>query len=546
MNKNVLRKLLLVALITALFALVLTACRGDGGTEGGLAADVEGEITIMTWSGDGSVIRDAGRSTLTPEEISNVYVASLIATARAFNEIYPNVVINFYASAGGSGYWDQRREDFALVNGRFPDIFKSVNLVADAQRGLIADLSVFADDPRMQRINPTVREKFTRHGFIFGFPLESIPWGVYVNRELAEQNNIPIPRPDWNIDEYTAFVTNTDHRTFWGAHDAPHEFLDMMTHYTHYTMIRPGPGGVPHVNLEADAIRHILSYVPQWSTATIRDLDRMGQLPAGVRDQFHWWRIMFFSGNGILSTHTNPWELGNVASVAPGVALAAVSNDWDYFPFPSTPYRGNTIRMLYTPWAIYNYAEGEHEMTPEQRAQLDLSFAFMMFYMTDNRAWEARANQRQVVGTDENYNPIIGTRIFTNFPIVTGADFDFQMQTMFSTDSFSQLADADRFPGFHKVLDIMQNGDTVGAHGIAFPRYVEVGGYMVGVIHEWELAAHYNLAIYFAGVHIHEPQWLDNVLARLPEWNRLSNERLALADQQLRESLTRWYGITFD
>ncbi|MCL2362817.1 MAG: hypothetical protein FWC73_13515, partial [Defluviitaleaceae bacterium] len=45
---------------------------------------VVGEITIMTWGGDGQVWMDAGRQNPDPEDINGNYTAMMLATARAF------------------------------------------------------------------------------------------------------------------------------------------------------------------------------------------------------------------------------------------------------------------------------------------------------------------------------------------------------------------------------------------------------------------------------------------------------------------------------
>jgi len=582
MNNKKSRKLLLIAAVMAFFVIAIAACGGNnnGNDDDNVAADnggataderandgavtndeetppeetgperphdfdesVVGEITIMVpWAGP-NFVRDIGNLEIPDEEIGNVFFAAFHSTARVFNEIYPNVVINLYQTYN-QDYWDQQRDNFMAEHGRFPDIFQSHNLIADAHRGLVADLSVFADDPRMQRINPAILDLYTIHGFIPGLPFETQPQGVYVNREMAEQHNIDPPRLDWTIQEFTDFVNNSDGRTFWGQFEAPIDFINHGTTFTHYSVARPGPDGVPFVDLENEEVRNLLSYVPLWTRQSIQNLNQQGQMPAGVMDAHWWWRIFFWTQGTILATHTNHWELGRVASTAYGVQLAATSNDWDVYPFPSTPYRDNTIQLHFTPWAIYNYAEGRHEWTAEERAQLDLAFSFMIFYLTDNRAWEARANQQQVVGVDvaAGYVDIIGTHVPTNFPIVTGADFNLQMQTMFSTDSFSQLADSSRFPGFNKVLDIMQRGDAIGIGGTAFPSVVEEAGGMVNVLHEWNYVTNADLV----GAYTHDPQWLDTVLAHLPEWNRNINDRLQRADQALRESLERWYGYSFE
>ena len=54
------------------------------------------------------------------------------------------------------------------------------------------------------------------YGFQGGLPSFSIPWGIWVNKALAESKNINVPDPDWTIDEYTRFFTKSDNTSFWG------------------------------------------------------------------------------------------------------------------------------------------------------------------------------------------------------------------------------------------------------------------------------------------------------------------------------------------
>ena len=38
--------------------------------------------------------------------------------------------------------------------------------------------------------------------------------------------------------------------------------------------------------------------------------------------------------------------------------------------------------------------------------------------------------------------------------------------------------------------------------------------------------------------------WLDEIKSKLPEWNKLANERFATADEQLKSALSSFYGYT--
>jgi len=43
-----------------------------------------------------------------------------------------------------------------------------------------------------------------------------------------------------------------------------------------------------------------------------------------------------------------------------------------------------------------------------------------------------------------------------------------------------------------------------------------------------------------------DANWLDQVKAKLADWNKVINERYVLADQQLRDGLKEFYGFSDD
>jgi hypothetical protein len=49
-----------------------------------------------------------------------------------------------------------------------------------------------------------------------------------------------------------------------------------------------------------------------------------------------------------------------------------------------------------------------------------------------------------------------------------------------------------------------------------------------------------------AGARRTDANWLDQVKAKLPDWNTQMNERFVTADQQLRNGLKEFYGYTDD
>ncbi|MDE6169412.1 MAG: extracellular solute-binding protein, partial [Acetatifactor sp.] len=235
----------------------------DGDAQGDAAQFIEldhnisGDLSILCWSGDGNYYEDIGHQNWAPEDITAINVASIYAMAKKFNETYPNVKINLLAMGDWEGSWSQQMENFKAQHGKYPDIWATQSLIEDVEKGLAADLSVFADDPVYQSFNPAIMSMMNYYGMQAGLPQYMVPWGVFINKDLAEQNNIDVPDPDWTIDDYTLFISQADNTTFWGAMDIPLKWINTGTKDIDYMMLNYSGEG-DHVNLDSDAVKDLL------------------------------------------------------------------------------------------------------------------------------------------------------------------------------------------------------------------------------------------------------------------------------------------------
>lgn len=96
------------------------------------------------------------------------------------------------------------------------------------------------------------------YGFQGGLPSFSIPWGIWVNKALAESKNINVPDPDWTIDEYTRFFTKSDNTSFWGDKSTPVNIINMGTTTINKQIKEKGT-----VDLDSDEVKSLLSYIPK-------------------------------------------------------------------------------------------------------------------------------------------------------------------------------------------------------------------------------------------------------------------------------------------
>ena len=127
-----------------------------------LDAAVAGSVDIMVWSGDSIYYEDIGAKDWKPEEITSLNVGAVYGMAKAFKQLYPNVKINLWAKTddpnGNDTSWYQEMENYKAQHGKYPDIYASTDLSGDVSRGLVADLSAFADDPLYKSFNGSVIE----------------------------------------------------------------------------------------------------------------------------------------------------------------------------------------------------------------------------------------------------------------------------------------------------------------------------------------------------------------------------------------------------
>jgi len=536
------RKYLVLLLVIAV-AVTIVGCKDKYEA---LDTDVTGEVSIMLWSGDGQFYEDIGNKTYAPEELTGQNQATVYAVAKAFNEIYPNVKVNVYAKQDGPNdggvSWTQERENFKTNYGHYPSIWASTDLVGDTTAGLVADLSIFANDPLYKSFNPAIMQMMNYYGVQAGLPQFLQPWGVFVNKELADQNNIDVPDPDWTIEEYTDFVESADMTNFWGAMDTPFSFIFTGT-TTLAQQLSTYPGTGDHVNLNSNEVKALIPYIAEWADSSIWGLQAAGQVPQQVMDDNWWWGFKFFIENKILTLDGDPWMMGDAANPTEGHWGAAKSNDWDIYPRPSTPYQPNTVGVVLDPLSVYNYAmeDGNPEMTEDEALKLKVAYTFASFWIGDTRAWEARAAQEFMDGE------ALKSAMNDSLPLVTGDAFDEQMEIWYSTPIHARFKNATLMPGWQKVLEIWEAGQVWDVSDKAYPWNYDNEGVSTPILYEWQNI--YNPAVVTGDPTAtspmrHEAGWTAAVLAKLAQWNTDINARYVTVEADLRAGLKEFYGKT--
>ncbi len=554
------RKLVSVLLALSMVISMMTACGSNGGSENStptptptqsaehtdttptptpvpefwttLDPNISGEITIAVKDGDGLYHEDIGSADLNEWDLTSQAVAQFYALAKKWKEHYPNVKINLYTIAGdweSTGVpWAQVIENFNLQYGKYPDIFMTNEVTNMMEKGLVSDLSIYKDDPLYQSMNTTAMDMINYYGMQGGLPWYIQLYGIWVNKTLAEQNNIDVPDADWTLDDYTEFIGSADAKNFWGSMDSPMGFLDNMTKdidwkFTH----RDGTGA--YIDITTDAVKDILSYVPKWSQTTIWPQYEIGNVSTEVMDNGWWYDYHFFTESMLLTLTGSPWMM-KYATGDPGKDNTC-EFDFDIYPQPSSDYVGSHVGIAVDPIVIYNYAlsDGNSELSESEKAQLDLAYAFASWMTATTEAMQAMAEQQ--------YNPwgVLESAAADSLPKVGGEAFDEQMELWYQVPGLAPYKEKE---GWTKCIELYKDEQFWGINNKTMPVKTTIDGVATGCYWEWQ-SLYSTITARRAS-----DEFIDEIKSRLTEWNETFNERFAQADNALKESLKSYYGFT--
>ncbi len=521
----------------------------------GLDENVVAEIDIVLWSGDGSTLYDMGHQDYTADDLLAQNNAAAYAVAKAFNEIYPNVVINGYFKSGGpDALWSQTLDTYKENEGRFPALWASVDLTGDVAKGLVADISRFEDDPLYQQLNPSIMNMMNYYGFQAGLPQYILPWGVYVNKTLADANGIEMPGFDWTIEDYTTFTSNYSNdplNLYYGAMDTPLSFIDTGT-----TTIRASlasyTSGTTFLNLNSTEVRSMIGYLHEWVDGTFwgnYDKETLALGEEAGTGPVHTlyssagsWDYHLFRQGRLLTFDGQPWMMGDCAETKTGWWAVCNIDDWDIYPRPATDYQENTIGLVLDPMAIYNYCidDGDLACSAQEELMIQVAYTFAIFWCADSRSFEARAAQLFYDAGSDSYSSALND----SMPVVQGEMFEAQMAHWYTPDKHQRFGalnedDEPMMPGFQEVLRLYEEGQFWDVSDKAFPWFYSFEGARMDILYEWQ--NYWNPEVN-GGKLKADADFESAILSLLPTWNTLANERYNAAFTRLKNGLKMYYG----
>lgn len=511
-----------------------------------LPYDYTGRIDLMLWSGSGTYYEDLGNKTIPVEELLAQNDAAAYAVAKAFNEMYPNVTINVLAHSGGPNdggrIWAQELENYKDAYGQHPTVWATVDLPGDISKGIVADLSMFSDDPLYQSMSESIMSMMNYNGFQGGLPQYILPWGVYVNKDLAMTKNLDVPDPDWTIDEYTAFQAHSEADVYYGSMDTPLRIIETGTNDIVKSMFEyDGTGSF--VDLNSEEVRSLIPYLKDWNDNSLWGLGASDQF----MDDHWWWSYKFFMENKLLTLEGDPWMMGDCAHPDPEWWGVCKSADWDIYPRPSTDYVDNTVGIVLDPMSVYNHCLDDNNLscTDEELMDIKLSYTFASFWIASTESWEARAQQMFTNISDEGVASQ-SSSLNDSFPVTTGDLFDEHMNIWYSVPKHALFGekvstDADaayKMNGFQEVLRIYKAGQFWDVSDKSYPFFWDDAGVPKENLQEWK---NYWNPDFNGGVEKGDAEFVDAVLFQLDTWSDLANDRFETAYARLEAGIATYY-----
>ena len=542
---------LMLGLVMCVSLCAFTGCGcGSSGSDpastGLVDSDIKGDISIMCWSGDGKYHEDLGAEDYSASQLTNQTIAQYYAVAKKFKESYPNVKVNLYAKANdpnqvGTPSWDQEIENFKADHGKYPDIWSSFNVITDVKKGIVADLSVYKNEDSYKAYNKGLMKQMNYEGIQAGLPAYSIPAGIWINKSLATDNNIDVPDPDWDIKEFTDFITQADCKTFFGTkcaatdpagHDGsgPMDILDMAVPTINKQIKEKNS-----VDLNTDDVKSLLKYAQKWAAASVDSAMGAETLSEDIAMESGGFSWYYFCNNRTLVDEQDPWYLTSGADPANKNSKEYIkAKDWDFYPFPSSDYMPeNTIKLVMDPICLHNYALDDEnpKLSKKEKQKLDLAYTFATYMTASTEAKEAIYKQGYTNnGTKKD------SAAGDSFPVVSGDAYDAQMDLWNDLPAHKAYKNKE---GFQKVVKIFKEGTSWDYVDKCWTKKIMENGEEKYTLDEWIHCNDKDVA----GAWMTDKNWADSVKSKLADWNVTINKRIKKADKEFKAALTKYYGV---
>ena len=287
------------------------------------------------------------------------------------------------------------------------------------------------------------------------------------------------------------------------------------------------------VDLDNDEVKSLLSYIPKWAASTIDVAEGAGTLSKDIKIESKTYSWYYFCNNRCLTNITDPWYLTAGADESAKESESYIdSKDWDIYPFPSTDYCGNTIKVVMDPICIHNYAadDGNKEWSDDEKAKLKATYTFATYWTASTEAKQAIFDQKWTDNGAEK------SAAGDSFPVVTGDTYNKQMDIWNNLPAHKTYKDKE---GWKEILKLWENNESWDYIDKCWTSKITEKGETTDVLYEWNNMWKEEVA----GAWMTDKDWGDKVKARLSDWNTTINKRIETATKQLQDKLVENYNF---
>ena len=492
-----------------------------------LPSNAEGTITVLM-GGNNEMFWDITAQPLEEIVTEDFWwpLLQIYSVATAFQELFPNIrfnvmAVDYYKNTDDIPFSQGLLNSYAQW-GVKPDMWETHDLVLHVLQGEVSDLSRFSNEESFNVFNETLMDKMNYHGFQGGLPAWFTSWAVLVNIDLAESLNIEVPPFNWNKDQYVNFISQANMIDVLGDVWTAGFFVELGARDVAWSATRYG-----YVNFDTPEVRRLLDLQHRaarytlWSNYTEPHIHDMIEAA-------WWWDQLLFANNQMLADNFGGWRFGAHFNPYSGVYMPG---NWDFFPMPGSNEMGASLAYVFDPVVIRNFAGQDNA-----DHQLDITYAFAAFMYGSLEGKIARQTSGVEV-LDAYGNPVFQRSVLDTWPVVRQPYFDQQMEIWYG----NQDPRLREMPGFQNLQRLLAEGAIWNRCPRTFPGTYVQDGQLRSAFAEWYNREDEDVI----GVPISDPAWPDRVKARLAEWTELTNARLILADESIRDALVRFYGFDF-
>lgn len=551
--------------IVASVLLLLTGCKKNTTTNNGY--DKTGIMPELNYTGNLDILvyiqgmdgefKDIGSDKVVTSDLVDGNLQKYHAVAKAFNDIYPNITVNLLYD-NIEDYTNRVIEYQSSHNQKLPHIMHlPITVQEGLANGYCADLSKYDYFKLYNAIDESVFDYFTFGDFVAAVPFYIYPTGIFVNKNILENNWIDTENllDNWTFDNMLDYLETIVGATgtssnIGGTAVLSNDMTDIISSTIDETLLNNQT-----INLNTNEIIDLIEKENELAQYSVWDY-----ATKAIKPQYNQIQPWSYNTNFI---QDELYAMEMARSYAAGLYSQMIVEQnkvgsFDFMPFPKANNDDATefkIGMIAEGLVVGNQcpldATGKENCTQADRDAEEAAAAFALFMAADTRAVESIATtewlyQGEVIAGNYESLPVIKKDIVYPYNENKTDAYDEETYTdenvtlndyQIQLNHYKKMTEAfNDQEGFQEVLRIFEEDkDNCFAYN-TIPRKVPLAtGGQEDILEDWNKRFEAFNAVGSTG-------WVSSVTSQLAEWTRTANENIQKAWQLLQDNVDSWYG----